>query len=279
MSYKTILVHVDESSHAGERIKIAAAIAMTQNAHLIGTAMTGASRYLLQTRMSGEPDPNLKTHLDFLRERALRGLEDFEEAVRKLGLPSFEKRLVDDEAGGGICMQALCADLVVIGQNDPEESSPVVMPDFAQFVVINSSRPVLLVPHAGCFDNIGKRVLLAWDAGMEAARAITSAIPLLRCANTVDIVVFNARNRRQTDVVPPGADIARYLARHNIKTEVLQKATDLDIGDALMLLAADTGSDLIIMGGYGHVRFREIVLGNVTRTVLDTMTVPVLIAH
>jgi len=279
MSYKTILVHVDESSRAGERIKIAAAIAMTQNAHLIGTAMTGASRYLLQARMPEEIEPTLKSHLAFLRERAVRGLDDFDETVQKLGLPSFEKRLVDDEAGGGVCMHALCADLVVIGQNDPHEPAPVVMPDFAQYVVINAARPVLLVPHAGRFDNIGKRVLLAWDAGTESARAITSAIPLLRCANAVDIVVFNARNRRQADNVPPGADMARYLARHDIKCEVLQRTTERDIGEALMALAADSGSDLIIMGGYGHARFREIVLGNVTRTVLENMTTPVLMAH
>lgn len=275
MAYKTILVHVDESTHASERIKIAAAIAMTENAHLIGTAMSGASRYLVQTRMLAELDPNLKTHLDFLRQRAMHGLRDFEAAVRKLGLPSFEKRLVDDEAGGGICLQARYADLVVIGQNDPNEVSPVVLPDFPQYVVLNCGRPVLLVPYAGRFDNIGRRVLIAWDASMTAMHAVTNALPLLQRAQMIEAVIFNPPSSGTL----PAADLAAYLVRHDIKVEVLQRQTEGDVGDALLALAAGLGSDVIVMGGYGHSRFREILLGGVTQTVLEKMAVPVLMSH
>lgn len=275
MAYKTILVHVDESTHASERIKIAAAIAMTENAHLIGTAMSGASRYLVQTRMLAELDPNLKTHLDFLRQRAMHGLRDFEAAVRKLGLPSFEKRLVDDEAGGGICLQARYADLVVIGQNDPNEVSPVVLPDFPQYVVLNCGRPVLLVPYAGRFDNIGRRVLIAWDASMTAMHAVTNALPLLQRAQMIEAVIFNPPSSGAL----PAADLAAYLVRHDIKVEVLQRKTEGDVGDALLALAARLGSDVIVMGGYGHSRFREILLGGVTQTVLEKMAVPVLMSH
>lgn len=279
MSYKTILVHVDESTRAGERIKIAAAIAMTQNAHLIGTAMTGASRYLVQAMMLADTDPNLRTHLDFLRKRAERGLDDFDNCVRRLGLPSFEKRLVDDEAGAGVCLQARYADLVVIGQNDPGELSPVVMPDFPQYVVLHSGRPVLLVPYAGQFDDIGKRVLVAWDASMSATRAVAGAIPLLKRAQVVEVVVFNPQLQPQAHGAQPGADLAVFLARHGIKIDVSLRQTDREIGDALLSLAADKDADLIIMGGYGHARFREILLGGATRTVLETMTVPVLMSH
>lgn len=279
MSYKTILVHVDESPHASERIKIAAAIAMTQDAHLIGTAMTGASRYLVQTRMLVELDPNLRTHLDFLRQRARRGLEDFEASAQKLGLPSFEKRLVDDEAGGGICLQARYADLIVIGQHDPNEISPVTMPDFAQYVVLNSGRPVLLVPYAGRFDTIGNRVLVAWNGSMEATRAITSAMPLLKRAPMVDVAVFNPNAEPLAHGPQPGADMGLYLARHGIRVNVLQRQTSQETGSALLALARELNSDLVIMGGYGHNRFREILLGGVTRTVLDEMTIPVLMSH
>lgn len=279
MSYKTILVHVDESTRASERIKIASAIAMTENAHLIGTAMTGASRYLVQTMMLADTNPNLRTHLDLLRARAERGLDDFENCVRRLGLPSFEKRLVDDEAGAGVCLQARYADLVVIGQNDPGEVSPVVMPDFPQYVVLNSGRPVLLVPYAGRFDNIGNHVLIAWDASMAATRAVSGAIPLLRRAQVVEVVVFNPQLQPQAHGAMPGSDLALYLARHGIKIEVSQQQTDLEIGDALLSQAADMDIDLIIMGGYGHARFREILLGSATRAVLETMTVPVLMSH
>lgn len=274
MSYKTILVHVDESASAGERIKIAAAVAMTEQAHLIGTATTGTSRYLLQSRMLAELDPNLRTHLDFLRHRARQGLEDFEASVQKLGLPSYEKRLVDDEAGGGICLQSRYADLVVIGQNDPEERSPVVMPDFAQFVVLNSARPVLVVPHTGRFDNIGMRVLIAWDASMEAARAVACALPLLRRAQHIEVVSFNARSQGMS----PGRGLSQYLARHGMRTEVLQPQSEGPVGEALLSLANTRGYDLLLMGAYGHMRFRELMLGEVTRTVLEATRVPVLMS-
>jgi nucleotide-binding universal stress UspA family protein len=276
MSYKTVLVHVDESEHASERIKLAAGIAMAEHAHLIGTAMTGASRYLVQTQMLAERYPNLKTHLDFLRERALRGLEEFDITAQRIGIPSYEKRLVDDEAGAGICLQARYADLVVIGQNDPDELSPVVMPDFPEYVVLNSGRPVLVVPRTGNCDTIGKSVLVAWDASMQATRTVTNALPLLQRAQVVMVVSFNQDTRPSPSTT---SDIAVWLGRHGVKVEVLQRKTSQRIGEALLSAAAEAESDLIVMGGYGHTRFREIVLGEVTRTMLDTTVVPVLMSY
>lgn len=278
MSYKTILVHVDESSHAGARIKIAAAIAMAQDAHLIGTAVTGISRYLAQTRMLADLDPNLRTHLDFLRQRALRSLADFGAAAQQSGPVSFEQRLVDDEAGDGICLQARYADLVVIGQNDPNEMSPVTPSDFPQYVVLNSGRPVLLLPHSGRFDTIGRRLLIAWNESMEATRALAGALPVLQCAATADAVIFNRRVYSHRQSAQAGADLAAYLARHGVRIQLLQRDAS-DTGQALLALARDLGSDLLVMGGYGHHRFREILLGGVTSSVLEGMTIPVLMAH
>lgn len=277
MAYKTILVHVDESAHASARIAIAAAIARTQDAHLIGTAVTGASRYLAQTRMLADLAANLHNHLDFLRQRAQRGLEDFEASAQKLGLSSFEKRLVDDEAGSGICLQARYADLIVIGQHDPHEISPVTMPDFPQYVVLNAGRPVLLVPYAGKRCNIGNRVLIAWNGSMEATRAMTDAIPLLKRAAMIDALEFNARAQKQDP--QRAGDMAWYLARHGIKVNIMHRRTEQEAGAALLSAARELGSDLIVMGGYGHSRFREILLGGVTNTVLEEMAVPVLMSH
>jgi nucleotide-binding universal stress UspA family protein len=254
MSYKTILVHVDESRRAGERIRVAANLAITQDAHLIGAAMTGISRFLFQGGALQENDPNLASHLTQLRQRANRAIAQFEPLVQKLGVNSFEKRVVDDEADGGISLAARYSDLVVISQNDPDEPSPTVMSDFPEYVVMNSGRPVLLVPYAGQFKTVGEQVLVAWDASMEATRAVTAAIQ-------------------------PGADIALFLVRHGVKVEVLQHRTDVDIGNALLSLTSDMGADLLVMGGYGHSRFREVLLGGATRTILNSMTVPVLMMH
>lgn len=279
MTYKTILVHVDQSEHRTERMRIAARLAIANNAHLIGTAMTGISRLIYESGMMSANDPNLVDHIEILRERAMHTLDNFETTAQKLGVPSYEKRLVDDEAGGGISLQARYADLVVVSQTDLDDTASTTLPDFPEYVVLNSARPVLIVPYTGQFHHVGDKVLIAWDGSMEATRAVTNAIPLLKQAKLVQVAVFNAATRPNVHGAQPGADIALYLARHGIRVEVTEQKTGIDIGNALLSLASDESSDLIVMGGYGHSRFREMLLGGVTRTILESMTVPVLMSH
>lgn len=279
MSYRTILVHVDESRRADERIKLAANIALAENAHLIGAAMTGVSKALYKTRRIDPTAPIMAVNLDLLRERANRALANFEALAKKIGVPSIEKRLVEDEAGVGMSLQARYCDLVVIGQTDPDEPSPETAPDFPEFVVMTSARPVLIIPYAGRFDSVGKSALLAWDASMAATRAVANAIPFLQRAARVEVAVFNPAEQGGAYGEEPGADIALTLARHDIKVNVTQQVTSVPVGEALLSLAVDLASDLIVMGGYGHARFREILLGGVTRTILESMTVPVLMSH
>lgn len=281
MSYKTVLVHVDKDKHASERVKLAAQIAMNEEAHLIGAAPSGVSRFLYQSRFIYEGSgmtTHLDSHLDALRKAAGDALVQFESMAKSLGVQSCEARQVDDEAGGGISLQARYSDIVVIGQTNLDEPSSTTLPDFPEFVVMNSGRPVLIVPYIGSY-TLPKRVLIAWDAGTSATRAVTAAIPLLKRAQNVDVVVFNPDDRGDAHGEQPGADIGLYLARHNIKVNVVRQKTDIDVGNALLSIAADLSSDMIVMGGYGHSRFREILLGGVTRTVLESMTVPVLMAH
>ncbi len=279
MSYKTILVHLDESRRTEERIRIAAQIAMNEDAHLVGVAMTGVSRFIYQSAHIGNGDPNLAMHLDFLRERARGVLEIFEQTVIKLGVNSFEKRLVDDEAGAGVSIQGRYSDLIVLGQYDPDETFPATLSDFPEYVMLHSGRPVLIIPYAGLFQSIAKKILISWDASREATRAITDAIPLLSKANIVQVAVFNPLSAADEHGEQPGADIALFLARHNINVEVIPQQTEIDIGNALLSLVNDLNSDMIVMGGYGHARFREMILGGVTHTVLKSMTIPVLISH
>lgn len=299
MSFKTILVHVDESKHAEDCIRIASEIALAENAHLIGAAMTGVSRYLYRDQTITDNDPGLITHMAFLRERADNALQKFEPLVRKIGVTSFEQRVIDDEAAGGICLQARYSDLVVVGQIDPDELSPTILSDFPEYVLLNAGRPVLVIPYAGHFENIGKRILIAWDGSREATRAVTDAIPLLKRAEIVYVVIFNSNAKEGVHGAQPGADIALYLARHGIKVEISLQATGtslrkqkvdsqtgeaqqfagMDIGNSLLSLASDMTVDMIVMGGYGHSRFRETMLGGVTRTMMLSMTVPVLMSH
>lgn len=282
MSFNTLLVHIDESKRSETRVQIAAALANQFDAHLIGTAVTGVSRFIYQEGNIGSSDPNLLVHLAFLRERAEKAVQGFHHNIQALGVDSYESSIANDEAGGGIGLQAHYADLVVIGQTDPDENSPSVSPDFPEYIIMHAGRPVLIIPYAGEFETLGKHALIAWDGSREATRAINDALPLLQRAELVSVVIFNANvthdgaNSHGEEV---GADIGLFLARHGLKVEVIRQKTTLDIGNALLSLAHDINADLLVMGGYGHSRFREMIMGGATRTILESMTLPVLMSH
>ena len=274
MSYKTILVHVDQSRHAPERIKIAAKMAIAENAHLIGTAMTGISRFIYQDSAIFLP-----IQIDSLIEEAKQALRQFEAIAAQAGVLSYETRLIDDDPEGGLSLQTRYSDLVVIGQTDPDDTDFRVISDLPEYVMLNAARPVLVIPYIDGFDRIGANVLIAWNGSIEATRAVANAIPLLKRAENVAVAVFNPSAQYNLHGEQPGADIALYLARHNIKVDVVQETGTLDVGNALLSMAADKGADLIVAGGYGHTRFREVLLGGVTHTLLRTMTIPVLMSH
>lgn len=274
MSYKTILVYIDQSRLCAGRIKLAAEIAIAHDAHLVGVAVTGLSRFIYPESVAF-----VTTVIDPLLERAQHQLEQFESTVKRLGVNSYESRLSEDDARGALALQARYADLVIVSQMDLGERDAVEVADLAEYVMLNSSRPVLTVPYAGSFEQLGRRPLVAWDGSMEASRAISNALPMLKRAEQVTIALFNTERRFGTHGEQPGADIALYLARHGVSINVVEQETDIDIGNALLSLAADTGADLLVMGGYGHSRFREVLLGGVTATILNTMTVPVLMSH
>lgn len=279
MSYKTILVHVDDGRNCDIRVELAARLAMLEDAHLIGVAMTGVSRFLIEAVAIDVTPEGLQPYLDILRQRAERSLVPFEKIIRQAGLASYEQRLSDDEAAGGLALQAGYCDLAVLGQYDPEGAAPSVYANLPEYVAMTSGCPVLVVPYAATTTSCGERILVAWNGSPEAAKAVRNAIPLLRRAKIVEVAVFNPDRPSDAHGEQPGADIALYLARHNIRVDVMQERTETDVGEALLSLAANLNSDLLVMGCYGHSRFREILLGGVTRTMLNAMTIPVFMSH
>lgn len=279
MSYKTLLVHVDQSPRSAVRTTLAAQLAKAHGAHLVGAATTGISRFVFSQGAFNPEDPVFAHHLEHLRQYARGALGTFEPVAARLGVEPVETRLVDDDAAGGIALHARYADLTIIGQFDPTTAVPGLMPNFVETVVLNSGRPVLVVPYAGQASGNFRRPLVAWDGGIPASRAIAGALPLLCQAGTTDVVIFNPHADADAHGDEPGADLALYLARHGIQVNVTERTVTGATGEALLSIAADLGSDLIVMGAYGHTRFREVVLGGVTRTVLQSMTVPVLMAH
>jgi nucleotide-binding universal stress UspA family protein len=273
MDYKTILVHADLSAHAAARIRCAAALAQAEGAHLIGAAMTGISRFVNAGTLSGAA---VAGTVEVLHHHASQALAQFEAVARAAGASSCEPRLVDDDPEGGLVQLSRFCDLLVLSQTDP--ASPITaVRDLPEYVMLNVARPVLLVPYAAEHVRLGGNALVAWNGGLEAARAIDYALPLLRRAAKVVVAHFEAAERG--GLPAESAELLAWLGRHGVHAELHEQKAGDDDGKALLSLAAQQQSGLLVMGGYGHTRFRELLLGGMTRTVLEHMNTPVLMAH
>jgi len=276
-AYKTILVHYDAGKIAPARLEIAFEIGAQFDAHV-------ASLYALSTALGPsyayegaqiERETRQRMRIDMLAG-ARRG---YEECLRRIGFEKAEWRETKADALGAVALHARYADLVVIGQQNPEWPSGVNK-DFERSMPIAAGRPVLFVPYAFERRPVGRHVLVAWNASREAARALSDALPLLERASHVHVVTFHPEISGAAHGEEPGADIALYLTRHGVKVTVSRNdVPDVDIGSQLLSRAFDLSADLIVMGAWGHSRLREFVLGGVTRTLLESMTVPVLMSH
>lgn len=280
MSYKTIVVHLDRGARCGERLGLAFGLAERFDASLIGLFALGAAR--VPSYALAEAGPTILEIEQRQRAAAAQqGEKEFRAAIARRGGVKAEWRAAGEDAVAAVRLSARYADLLIIGQPAPDGKDAAGVPTwFAEDVMLSAGRPVLLVPYAGHFPSAGERVLVAWDAGREAARAVTDALPLLVRAAQVQVVAFDPGRAGAGHGEEPGADIGLYLARHGVKVTVArQQGTGLDIGSQILSRAFDIGADLIVMGGYGHSRMRELVLGGATRMLLESMTVPVLMSH
>jgi nucleotide-binding universal stress UspA family protein len=283
MALKDILVHVDDGRGHEARLRLAVELARRSDAHLTGLFIIepiGMAAYA-----PAGPDLAALASLDAIQEEhrtARRTLADrladnFRGAAERAGIAA-EWRLVEGDPTEMATLNAHYADLAILGQSDPEH--PGISAPRPEAVLLGSGRPILVVPYIGAGEAIGRRAVVAWNASREAARALNDALPLLKDAETVTVLSINPARGIDGEGDLPAADIALHLARHDIKAEAAYAvAEDIGVGDVLLSRAADLGSDLIVMGGYGHSRLREIALGGATRTVLRHMTVPVLLSH
>ena len=171
---------------------------------------------------------------------------------------------------------ARVADLVVVGQPDPQERE-LGGRALAEAAFLGTGRPALLLPYAGKPATELRRILVAWNGSREAARAVHDALPFLTAATQVTVLVIDPSDLDEDE---PGAEVAAHLARHGVRVEVRTTPSGgLRVGDVLLSQAADDGADLLVMGGYGRSRLRETILGGATREILAAMTVPVLLSH
>ncbi|MGH8802952.1 MAG: universal stress protein [Casimicrobiaceae bacterium] len=175
---------------------------------------------------------------------------------------------------------ARCADLAVLGQPQADGDQRGFEQRIAEGVLLGSGAPVLYVPYTGVPSTLGTRVLVAWDGGREAARALRDALPFLASAEEVQVASYPRDAERAEMLARLQPHLESYLALHRVKVSFRgHLGDDLTVGERLLSLAADAGSDLLVMGGFAHSRAREWVLGGVTRTMLESMTLPVLMSR
>ncbi len=276
MAIKDILLQVDNRKSFDARMKYAANLARDHGAHIIGLYLM--SNWTVPAYVEGQiPVDVLEQQAKRAGLAAMEAEQLFESHVKQQGLLA-EWRVAEGNPLDQLVLSARYVDLVIVGQ--PEKDVPEILElTYADSVALESGRPVLVVPFIGVGQLNIDRVLIAWNGSRESVRAVNDALPLLKRAKDVFVVAVNLPKELQDSDVP-GADISLHLSRHgvNVQSESINGA-DISVGDVLLSRCADKSVDLIVMGAYGHSRFRELVLGGTTRHLLDHMTVPVLFSH
>jgi nucleotide-binding universal stress UspA family protein len=275
---KTILVHCDGSPSVVHRLAVATDIAGRFDASLSG----------VYAKAPFQPPLFVGKAYDMaaMFHAYERGAMNDKEAARLAFHKAIETKSVPSEwrARNGSASEVLArcsayADLVIVGQTE-RSGSQVFNDDLPEAVAFTAGRPVLVVPYAGARRPVGETVLLCWNGSRESARAAADALPFLKAAKKVVVLMVDPMASTLHHDDETGARIAGWLARHGVKSTVQRDAaSDADVGETILSRAAGYDVDLIVMGIYGHSRMRETVLGGVSRTMLSSMNVPVLMSH
>lgn len=277
--YKTILVHLNDERRVGSVMGAALTIAARTSAHVIGLYVYPAMPTAPPVTMP-YGGSILSSLAHQAKEEAERIHRAFEEACR--GQPIVPEwrtvKAAHADLGAVVMDHARAADLVIASQTDPDwDLSPVL--DFPERLALECGRPVLIVPRVGGYKTIGERVLIAWKNKRESARAVFDALPLLTGAQSVKILTIEGGRHNDADTLPD-TEIAAALARHGCKVTTQRSVSpETSVADEILNRVADDGADLLVMGAYGHSRFRELVFGGVTRGIAQHMTVPTLFSH
>ncbi len=283
MRYTDILVYLDDSEVCESRVATALAMGEAHGAHVVGVAL--AIEPTIPAYIGAElPIEVRDIQRQAAEESANKAAEAFMKAAELAGV-SAETRVVnayETTAGETLAFHARHADISIIGQSNPDSPFAHLTATLAEELLFSSGRPVYLVPYIGIrSDAVTKgKAIIAWDGGRESTRAVHDALPILEDMDEVIVLVVDAGKNRYSHGAEPGADIATHLARHGIKVRVERvQSAGIDVAEVVLNMIAESGANLLVMGGYGHSRLRELALGGVTRTILKEMTAPVLMSH
>ena len=272
-----LLVHMDATPLAARRLEAACRIAQAQGAAV--TALYAVTSALAVLPFSPEGGGAVVAPLrDIDDERRKEARARFDQVASAAAVRPAWAEVRDEPMLRVFSQQALYADLMVLGQHDPADpAASGVPPDFAEAVLAISGKPALILPYVGTPERIGQTVAIAWKPTREAARSVAAAMPLLQRAARVHVVSWTAPDEAVTGA---RLDLQGYLQQHGVQAEWHGQGDEPgSVGELLLSRAFDLEADLLVMGCYGHTRAREWVLGGASRTVLRSMTLPVLMAH
>ncbi|CAN7594076.1 universal stress protein [Trinickia sp. LjRoot230] len=275
MSYKTLLVHIDDSRHNDMRLAFALDLANRHGARLIGLYVVCQDMFRPMLQRDGALSlATLESQSD---ERMSRAHDQFVTAAGRAGC-AFEWRAPSGSAIDAATLHARHADLVVVSQEASDDERSHIARDFVADLVMEAGRPVIVLPCANHISSFGENVIIAWDGSREAARAISDALPILKRARFVTVSTVA---KHPDDKEPAGIDVSAYLERHGVRASftVTPRPSGSTTGATLLELTSTLHADLLVMGAYAHARALERAVGGVTRTVLGTMTVPVLMSR
>lgn len=279
MSLGNILISLNDTDNLSALLETSCALALKHDAHLIGVFVIPAVEIypvyegIAMAEIVGGQHQKYKSMAEDIRKQ-------FEQAVEN-NLISGEWRELDSPRptiADAFIDHARTVDVVMVPLVDKDEDCGVEQ-DFTDRVIMETGRPVILLPRQKSFPVIGEKVLIGWNRTQQASRASFDSMALLSDTSKVDLVWVDPQKQGGLAGKVPGAELARTFAHHNINvTAEAMPTADVNAGEALLTRAMDLDADLLVMGAYGHSRMREFIFGGATRYVLNNMTLPVLMS-
>lgn len=281
MTYRSILLHIDEGADVDAQSEYAAGLASLFDARLVGLSCHHLGLPLAEgaTPAFAEGD-RLTTRMREAEDAAVEREAVFMRRCRQAGLKTFEALRDGAPAAAALCAHAMCSDLVVMGAAEPAGPHRSSQQALINAVLLDGARPVLVLPRSGRFEPGAGRAVIGWDGSPGAAHAASAALPLLRRMRSVDLVRAMPPSAGRGASIPVDLErAAAWLSQHGIDVHLRLAPCDPKVGSSLLFDAKAAGARLLVMGAWGRSRAVERVLGGATRDVLATLDIPTLFAH
>jgi nucleotide-binding universal stress UspA family protein len=279
MEYKNLLVYLDQGASNKERVNTAIAIAKVHEAQLTGVVVNALPASSILHKLGFGKGEAL---MEQQRNDAEEIIGHFKQVTKQQGVQADTRIIecVEGRAAEKLAHMARIFDLSIMRQANPDKLNASFISELSEEVMLSSGRPVFFIPYVGAHNIPCRRGLIAWDGSRAAARAVHDALPLLKMMEKVVILIVDADKIEHYADSQPGEELSRHLGIHGVNNEIRRLAkAEVSTSTVILNELSDSGADILIMGGYGTPKLREIMLGGVTRTLFECMTVPVFMSH